>query len=213
MLVIDGEVRVRFPELNAKVAVVDGVRVKGEDAGLEEFKGKVFAEVSMRYDLDGLKNDERMRRYRDFFWRIGIDPTKIRPASEALIRRVLQGKPLPKINSAVDAYNLASMISGVPLAAFDMDTIVGKLCMRFSRRGELFLGIGMEAPKSLNGGEIVVSDDVKLVAIYPYRDSEDTKITLKTKKIIVMACGVPGISDNDLDQALRYAVEYIRRFC
>ncbi|MBS7251764.1 MAG: hypothetical protein KIH08_14420 [Candidatus Freyarchaeota archaeon] len=213
MLVIDDEVLVRFPDLNAKIAVVEGVRVRGEDAGLEEFKERVFAEVRMRYTLDGLKNDERMRKYRDFFWRIGIDPTKIRPASEALIRRVLQGKALPKINSAVDSYNLASMISGVPLAAFDMDTIVGKLCMRFSRRGELFFGIGMEGPKSLSGGEIVVSDEDKLVAIYPYRDSEDTKITLKTEKIIVMACGVPGISDNDLDKALGYAVEYIRRFC
>ncbi|MFB0560750.1 MAG: B3/4 domain-containing protein [Candidatus Lokiarchaeia archaeon] len=213
MLVIDQEIREKFPDLNAKTTIVDGIRIMREKSELEEFKQVVFAEIKGKYDLESLKNDEKMRKYRDFFWSIDIDPTKIRPASEALIRRILQEKPIPKINTAVGSYNLASIRSGVPLAAFDMDTINGKLHMRFSKEGELFLGIGMEKPKSLKGGEIVVSDNNKLVAIYPYRDSDDTKITLKTKKIILMSCGVPGISDSELDKALEYAVEYIQKFC
>jgi DNA/RNA-binding domain of Phe-tRNA-synthetase-like protein len=212
MLVIDEEIRESFPDLNAKTVVVDGVHIERSKSELEEFKQSVFAEIKRKYDIEGLKNDEKMRKYRDFFWKIDIDPTKIRPASEALIRRILQENPIPKINTAVDAYNLASVMSGVPIAAFDADTVVGNLHMRFSK-GELFLGIGMEKPKLLKGGEIVVSDDRKLVAVYPYRDSEDTKITLKTKKIILMSCGVPGISDKDLEQALDYAREYIRKFC
>jgi DNA/RNA-binding domain of Phe-tRNA-synthetase-like protein len=213
MLVIDQEIRAKFPDLNAKTTVVDGIQIMREKSELEGFKQVVFAEIKRKYDLESLKNDEKMRKYRDFFWSIDIDPTKIRPASEALIRRILQEKPIPKINTAVDSYNLASIRSGVPLAAFDMDTINGRLHMKFSKEGELFLGIGMEKPKSLKGGEIVVSDDKRLVAIYPYRDSDDTKITLKTNKILLMSCGVPGISDSDLDQALEYAVEYIQKFC
>ena len=213
MLVIDQEIREKFPDLNAKTTIVDGVQIIREKSELEEFKQVVFAEIRGKYDLESLKNEVKMRKYRDFFWSVDIDPTKIRPASEALIRRILQEKPIPKINTAVDSYNLASIRSGVPLAAFDMDTINGKLHMRFSKEGELFLGIGMEKPKSLKGGEIVVSDDNKLVAIYPYRDSDDTKITLKTKKVLLMSCGVPGISDSELDQALEYAVEYIQKFC
>ncbi len=213
MLVIDQEIKERFPDLNAKTTIVDRVEIKGDNSELEAFKQVVFAEIKGSYDLESLKYDEKMRKYRDFFWRINIDPTKIRPASEALIRRILQEKPIPKINTAVDSYNLASIRSGVPLAAFDMDTINGKLHMRFSREGELFLGIGMDNSKSLKGGEIVVSDDNKLVAVYPYRDSDDTKITINTKKILLMSCGVPGISDAELDQALECAVEYIRKFC
>jgi len=95
------------------------------------------------------------RTYRDFFWEIDIDPTKTRPASEALVRRVLQGKTLPTINTLVDAYNLASLTSGIPLAAFDYQSLEGELEMRFARKGEEFLGIGMDGPKSLDGGEIV----------------------------------------------------------
>ena len=50
------------------------------------------------YSLDGLKDEENIRAYRDFFWKLGIDPTKIRPAAEALIRRILGGKEIPRIN-------------------------------------------------------------------------------------------------------------------
>ncbi|MGQ9721193.1 MAG: B3/B4 domain-containing protein [Candidatus Jordarchaeum sp.] len=213
MLVIDSEIKERFPDLNAKTAVVEGVRIEREKGELEEFKQVVFEEIKRNYDLEGLKDDERMRKYRDFFWKINIDPTKIRPASEALIRRILQEKPIPRINTAVDSYNLASIKSGVPLAAFDLGTLDGGLNMRFSREGEFFLGIGMKKPKKLIGGEIVVSDSKKLVAIYPYRDSDDSKITLKTKKILLMSCGVPGISDAELNQALEYAMGYIKKFC
>jgi DNA/RNA-binding domain of Phe-tRNA-synthetase-like protein len=213
MLVIDEEIRERFPDLDAKTVVVDGVHVEKDKSELEEFKQSVFAEIKRKYDLEGLKNDEKMRKYRDFFWTIDIDPTKTRPASEALIRRILQENPIPRVNTAVDAYNLASIMSGVPIAAFDAGTVVGGLQMRFSKAGEMFVGIGMEKPKSLKGGEIVISDNNRLVAVYPYRDSDDTKITLKTKKIILMSCGVPGITDKDLDQALEYAVEYIQKFC
>lgn len=213
MLVIDEEIIGKFPNLNAKTMIVDGVHIEQSKNELEEFKQSVFEEIKRKYDLEGLKNDEKMRKYRDFFWKIDIDPTKIRPASEALIRRILQEKPIPTVNTAVDAYNLASIMSGVPIAAFDADTVIGRLHMRFSKPNELFLGIGMEKPKSLKGGEIVISDDKKLIAIYPYRDSDDTKITLKTKKIILISCGVPGINDKDLEKALEYAVNYVKKFC
>src|SRR5512147_2175842 len=46
---------------------------------------------------------------RGMFHRLGVDPTKSRPASEALLRRVLQGKGLPEILPAVDVCNLASL--------------------------------------------------------------------------------------------------------
>jgi len=213
MLVIDEEIRKKFIDLNAKTLVVDGVHIERDKSELEEFKKLVFAEIKGKYNLDSLKNDAKMRKYRDFFWKIDIDPTKIRPASEALIRRILQENPIPKVNTAVDAYNLASIMSGVPIAAFDANTVIGSLHMRFSKLGEIFLGIGMGKPKGLKGGEIVISDNNRLVAVYPYRDSDDTKITLKTQKIILMSCGVPGITEKDLDQALEYAVEYIRKFC
>jgi len=57
------------------VSEVKGVKVSELDLKLEEFKEEVFAEVRSRFNLEGLKDEPVFRAYRDFFWRIGVDPT------------------------------------------------------------------------------------------------------------------------------------------
>ncbi|MFQ6074687.1 MAG: B3/4 domain-containing protein [Candidatus Bathyarchaeia archaeon] len=212
-LTIDPSLKIRFPTLKVLTPKVTGVRVKKRSPELKRFGGEVAREIKRRYDLGSLKDLPNFRAYRDFFWRVGIDPTKSRPAAEALIRRVLRGRPIPNINTLVDAYNLASMQTEVALAAFDADRLKGDLTMRFAVEGEEFLGIGMEKPISLEGGEVVVSDEEKLVAIYPHRDAEEAKITKVTRNVLLLVCGVPGLSDKVLQKAGRVAVEYITRFC
>lgn len=210
---ISPEIKERFPNLDVRFEKVEGLAIKRESGTLEEFKSVVAREIKNNYNLETLKDDAQMRKYRDFFWKIGIDPTKIRPASEALIRRILQGKPLPQINTAVDAYNLASIRSGVPLAAFDSARIKGELSMRFATEGEEFAGIGMKGPKILKGREIVIEDSESLVAIYPYRDAEKSKITLETKGTLLLSCGVPGVGGETLDGAVGLASEYLEKYC
>lgn len=213
MIPLSDELRERFPELGAMDRFLGGVKVGRELHELEEFKDEIRARTGEKYDLARLKDDAVFRCYRDFFWRIGIDPTKIRPASEALIRRILQGKKLPRINTLVDAYNLASIESGIALAAFDADKLRGRLKMRSAAAGEVFLGIGMKKEKVLQGGEVVMEDDEKLIAVYPYRDADNTKITLGTRNMVLIACGVPGIEEKHLMRAGKLGVEYITRFC
>jgi len=130
-----------------------------------------------------------------------------------LIRRILAGKTIPCINTLVDAYNLASIKSGIALATFDADKLKGNLLMRFAEEGEHFYGIGMDKPLILKGGEIVVSDEEKLIAVYPYRDADNTKVTEGTENITLVVCGVPGIPKHNLETASHVALEYINRFC
>ncbi|MFX1466549.1 MAG: B3/4 domain-containing protein [Promethearchaeota archaeon] len=207
------EIREIFPDLKISLLAVKDLKIEKEAPHLEGFKEVIIQEIKLSYFLETLKDNETFRKYRDFFWKIDIDPTKIRPASEALIRRILQGKPLPKINTGVDAYNLASIKSGIPLAAFDMDKITGNLTMRFSKDGEEFTGIGMKKPKILTGKEIVVADVRRLIAIYPYRDADFSKIMPFTENILVMSCGVPGIAWETVQAAGQLAKEYLERFC
>lgn len=210
---IDNEVSERFPGLAAETCMVQNVNVVKSSSELQSFKKELFSEIENGYDLDSLKDEDIIRKYRDFYWKIGIDPTKIRPSSEALIRRILQGKRIPQINTLVDAYNLASMKSNISIGAFDADTIRGPLKMRFASEGEEFLGIGMKEPKILKGVELVVSDSERIIAVYPYRDSDATKVTLDTKKVLLMICGVPGIETEKLVQTTKLTVGYIERFC
>jgi len=187
--------------------------VERETPELERFKEEVIERIRGRWTLLQLREEPIFRAYRDFFWRIGIDPTKVRPAAEALIRRVLRGSPIPKINTLVDAYNLASMETGVALAAFDVNRIGKDLLMREAREGEQFLGIGMEKPVTLNGGEIVVEDGEKLIAVYPYRDAEYSKVTLQTRRVLMLICGVPDIDEATLEEGKRVTAQYVTRFC
>ena len=213
-IVIDRSVSDRFPELEVVVRCIGGVKVKSFDEELERLKQEVCNQVRGRYTLEGLKDVPTLRAYRDFFWRIGVDPTKNRPASEALIRRLLAGKPLPTINTLVDAYNLASILSEVALAAFDEDKMRSReAIMRAAEKGETFLGIGMKEPITLQGGEIVLDDAGDLIAVYPYRDAERSKVTEETENVALVSCGVPGLSKDKLVQAADLAAKYVTRFC
>ncbi len=195
------------------VSLVGDVTVRRADPMLETFKEAVIRETRRSYETQSLKDEPLFRAYRDFFWMIKVDPTKNRPAAEALIRRVVAGKPLPRINTLVDTYNLASIKTGIAIAAFDADRLRGNLTMRYAGKDEKFLGIGMKKPLLLQGGEIVVQDDTKLVAIYPYRDADDSKVTEATQSVLLLFCGVPKVSLGKLGEAMKTACDFITRFC
>lgn len=89
----------------------------------------------------------------------GLDPSKVRPSSEALVRRVLQGKGLACVNTAVDAANLASMSILRPVGLYDADKIhpvdaseakgrpdpgVAVVTLRLGTAAEAYPGIGKE---------------------------------------------------------------------
>ncbi|MBS7615314.1 hypothetical protein KEJ18_06270 [Candidatus Bathyarchaeota archaeon] len=212
-LVISEDVNAAFPDLVVLVTQINDVNVQSSDLRLEEFKKLVTEETRRFFDAETLKDQPVLRAYRDFFWRIKVDPTKVRPAAEALIRRIVAGNPLPCINTLVDAYNLASVKTEVAVAAFDADKLRGDLKMRYAEKGEKFLGIGMNKPLQLQGGEVVVQDAEKLVAIYPYRDSEDSKVTETTKKVVLLFCGVPGVTEEKLLEAMKVTIDYVTKFC
>ena len=187
-LIIDRSLHDKFPGLATLLLVIEGVRVEKSRDDLERYKADSCQKFRNRYSLETLKDVPELRAYRDFFWRVGIDPTKIRPASEALLRRVMQGKELPRINTLVDSYNIASMETHVPLAVFDVAKLRSDLTMRMAFAGEKFMGIGMTVEETLTGKEVVVEDAGRLVAIYPYRDADDSKVTLATDSVVVLVC-------------------------
>lgn len=211
------ELQSSFPGLRVVELKMEGLKVRSIDPGLESFKREVQERIRQRTtSLEVIKDQPIFRAYRDFFWRVGIDPTKARPAAEALTRRVLGGRDLPRLNTVVDAYNLASAETSIAIAAFDVETInEDALLMRRGVKGELFHGIGMGSPDSLTGAEVVVEDQKsrRLVAVYPYRDSDDSKVTETTESVLFVMCGVPGIDETALEGARDLTREYVGRFC
>ncbi|MEM1515324.1 MAG: phenylalanine--tRNA ligase beta subunit-related protein [Candidatus Bathyarchaeia archaeon] len=213
-VIIDKKVAESFPGLSILAILMENLRVTAENPELESHKIKVVEEIRSKYRIETLKDVPSVRAYRDFFWRIGLDPTKNRPAAEALIRRILLNNPIPKINTFVDSLNIASIKSEVAIGSFDADKVIGdEITLRYAREDEEFYGIGMSKPMVMRGCEIVLSDNAGLIAIYPHRDSERTKITEETRRAIIVFCGVPGIKADMLDNAMNMAVNLIVMFC
>jgi DNA/RNA-binding domain of Phe-tRNA-synthetase-like protein len=182
--------------------VMEGITV-GESPRvvLEALTSDLKDELRTRYKApEDLLSDKRIRALRTFYWRIGIDPTKTRPASEALIRRILK-KEIPSINTLVDAGNLSSAMTCIPIGLYDLDQVKGPLVMTLTEGGEEFRPIGGEAC-NLDKGVPVLMDDEGILHLYPYRDCMRTRITGDTVNALAVSCGVKGISDTDLGEAL-----------
>ena len=203
----------KFTKFTLILTTFQDVTIKKSDEKFEEEYNREVSKLRETITVDKLKDDVIIRAYRDFYWRyLNIDPTKIRPSGEALARRVLQGKDIPRINNLVDAYNLASMRTFIAFGAYDLDEIQLPLYFKIPNPGEEFLGIGMKEPKKLSGKELALYDQKGIIALYPYRDSERTKIRDKTKNVLLITCGVPGISRDKLIEAEFIATNYIIRF-
>jgi len=84
-------------------------------------------------------------RARALYRRFGIDPTRVRPSSEALLRRLKKGEPLPRVNSLVDVANAMSVQLQVPVGLYDLDKTKGdELVVRLGAEGESYTGIRKE---------------------------------------------------------------------
>jgi len=204
------QVATRFPELAICTGLIKDIHDEKENEPLRKLKRDVYAEVRAKYDIETLKDNPTVRAYRDFYWKLDIDPTKTRPSGEALLRRVLHGDELPNISTVVDAYNLASLKTIVPISGFDPDLLTMPFQVRFAKNGEAFTGIGMTKPMTLTDKTLVLTDAKQAVCIYPYRDSDATKMTLNSRKTLIIAYGAPGISNDYLKQAAESTLAYIR---
>ncbi|MBI2183785.1 MAG: hypothetical protein HYU39_02370 [Thaumarchaeota archaeon] len=163
------------------------------------------------FKLEELKDQPIVRAFRDFYWRIGVDPTKVRPASEALVRRFLSSGVLPKINSVVDAGNFASIETLIPIGIYDMAHMHGQTVLRKAKTGESMVDIsGVE--RKLDSGDIVLADEAGPLHIFPHRDSRRTMVTLRTNRVLVVGCGVKGVDASLVSRAVSRTLDLIAEF-
>jgi DNA/RNA-binding domain of Phe-tRNA-synthetase-like protein len=119
-------------------------------------------------------------RARTLYRRFGTDPTKVRPSSEALLRRLKKGEPFPRVNSLVDVANAMSVQLQVPVGLYDLEKIRGdELVLRLGIEGEKYTGIGKERVNL--AGRICIAD-AEGPCGNPSADSARTMITTATER-------------------------------
>ncbi|MCC6015401.1 MAG: hypothetical protein LM564_06835 [Desulfurococcaceae archaeon] len=166
--------------------------------------------VRSTYTLEGLKGVPVFRAYRDFFWRVGIDPTKVRPSSEALVRRCLRGS-FPRIGLVVDVGNIASAYTGVPIGLYDLDRSSPPYVLTLTSGGEVFRPIGGGEEVLPAGVPVLKDSSGRVLHIYPHRDSVETAITERTTKVFVLGAGVPGVERGRVSEAVKIVAEFLSK--
>ena len=147
---------------------------------------------------------------RGMFHRLGVDPTKSRPASEALLRRVLQGKGLPHIHPAVDVCNLASLEHQLPLGLYDRAHVKGAIYARIGRAGEGYEGI-RKGRVNLNARVLLADDEGAFGA--PTADSARTQVSAGTRALLaVIYCPTERPSEQ-LSAMLARVADLLARHC
>lgn len=155
-------------------------------------------------DISGIASTRRIYRS------CGKDPSRYRPSSEALIRRVLQNKSLCQINTLVDLINLASMRYGYSIGGFDADKFAGDtLTLGIGRAGEPYEGIGRGM---INIEGLPVYRDAIGGVGTPTSDNERTKIDENTTHLVVLINGYDGNEDTVKTNA-EYILQLAKDYC
>lgn len=159
---------------------------------------------------ESLKEMTSIAATRRVYKACGKDPSRYRPASEALIRRLLQGKELYQRDTLVDLVNLASIAFGYSIGGFDADKFVGDtLTLGVGREGEPYEGIGRG---QINIEGLPVYRDAAGGVGTPTSDHERTKMTLETRHLLVLINGYDGDEQRVCENA-QYIQTLLRKYC
>lgn len=206
---VDQSIKNVMPGCRLGYVVINDVTVRGTPLALAQEFGQLQAEVEKIYKLDILKTVPRIIAVRSMYKKLDFDPTRYRPASEALVRRVLRNKGIYVVNSAVDVNNFCSIKFLMPFGLYDMDQIMdGDIVYKLAEDGSYVNISGKEV--SARGKPFLA--DQRGVFGNPTSDSRRTIVTLATKNILSVVYADEEIQDRALLEILDFTADMLVRY-
>ena len=178
--------------VRAGVLWLDGATVVDREARLHA--PLAAAEAAVR-----INPPAEVAAVRTMYRRVGLDPTKTRPSSEALLRRVRKGDTLPRINSMVDVCNWCSLEFQLPYGLYDASRIDGDVALRLGAEGESYAGIRKDDVHV--GGRITLADQRGPFG-NPTSDSARTMVTTATTRALLVVFAPREIDQRRLAEVL-----------
>jgi DNA/RNA-binding domain of Phe-tRNA-synthetase-like protein len=190
-VMIDAKLKAKWPRtaLGCVTARVEAGATP--DGLLQEMKSRE-TEIERLPFPRGVLESPQVEATRKAYKALGKDPARYRGSAEALLRRVVAGKGLPQINAVVDAINLLSVESRLPVGLYDLGHVVGEIVFRAGVAGETYKGIGKY---DLNLEGLPVFCDAAGPHGSPTSDSERTMVTARTKKVIAVIISFGGAEE------------------
>jgi DNA/RNA-binding domain of Phe-tRNA-synthetase-like protein len=203
------EINIKLPAVKLGTIEADAVRVAPADQALAQLMDEVCERKRREFTLESLAESKPVRDVRAMFREWGMDPSKYRPSSEALLRRVVQGKGLYRVSNVVDVGNLGSIETGWPFGCYDRSRIQQPIEFRHGVAGESYEGIGKQT-WHLQGRPLLADSQGPFGS--PISDSTRSMITESAKDILIVLYVPAGAIDASLEVAIKRIIERLTLF-
>ena len=203
IITISSEIKDILPNFNVLAYTMD---VKLLDSSvIEEEIRKTEERISEEYTLEEVLSIPLIKEARDSYKKLGKDPSRYRLACESLLRRIVKGNKLYRINNLVDAGNILSIDLNRSTAVLDLDKIEGDITIRLGKETDIYEGIGRGI---INVSNIPLYCDNISPFGSPTSDTLRTSVNDNTKKILLMIICFNSMNDKDEARAIEIFTKY-----
>jgi DNA/RNA-binding domain of Phe-tRNA-synthetase-like protein len=184
------------------------LKVSETPGELKSMIHELCEDIKNKYSKSSPSSIKGLEGAREIYKKIGIDPTKDRPSSEALFRRALKDQ-FPFINSLVDTINFCSLTFLFPYGLYDSEKIKDSIEIRIGKKGDGYETIG-KGRINLEG-KIVVCDELGPFG-NPSADSRRASVSIETKSSLTLIFFRGGESFESVNTILNFTESMISRF-
>jgi len=209
-IVLSPVIQERIPQLKFGIVLAKGISVQKNDTRFDSALADLTAYIKSTFNNNPLSGNTVVAAVRRMYRQAGWEPTRYRPSSEALARRILKDKGLYRINNVVDLANIVSAKSHLPMGLYDQAKIKGAIMVDIGTKGESYRGISRENIHA--EGKIILRDDLGIFG-NPTADSKRTAITMETQALLALFFCPATITDNYLQETLQHLGELYRPLC
>ena len=203
IITISSEIKDILPNFNVLAYTMD---VKLLDSSvIEEEIRKTEERISEEYTLEEVLSIPLIKEARDSYKKLGKDPSRYRLACESLLRRIVKGNKLYRINNLVDAGNILSIDLNRSTAVLDLDKIEGDITIRMGKETDIYEGIGRGI---INVSNIPLYCDNISPFGSPTSDTLRTSVNDNTKKILLMIICFNSMNNKDEARAIELFTKY-----
>lgn len=216
MQITIGDITNAFPDYRVAVVVAEGLTIAPErPAALDALIAEREEAARAQWAGTELSQIPGVAAWRAAYKGFGIKQTRYRSSVERLVKNVLAGRPLARVNAFVDLYNAVSLAHVLPLGADDLDRVTPPLAFRYAREGDSFVDMADaetgEPPEAPKEGEVVYADaDHVLCRRWNWRQDARSLITPDTRRAVVT---VQANGHGDPAKAADDLVDLITKFC
>jgi DNA/RNA-binding domain of Phe-tRNA-synthetase-like protein len=203
-------ISIELPGVKLGLVEAGDVRVELVRADLACEMDSICDRIRKTHTVEQIAELESIRAVRAMFRAWGVDPSKYRPSSEALLRRVAQGKGLYRVNNVVDALNLCSIESGWPYGLYDRAHFSAPVTFRHGRTAEMYEGIGRRM-WHLEGRPVLADSQGAFGS--PISDSTRTMITESSRSVLAVLFAPISASEEELMRAAEIQARRFEQFC